>query len=187
VTGANDQVSPAIRFDTGAYVFTWTGTGGFVGITLTDAGDNTLNVLAVSGANGHDLFSVDNDQVKAGDIKLQVTSDAAWTVKIEKVDGSSSAALPQVLTAEEMKDAISPPVRLEAGTLTVSYTYKAAPKGTGTIQICDVATGKRLNGGLMYAGKVSGTLEIKVPSAGVYIARTTFPLASGGGEVKIAQ
>lgn len=177
----------AIRFDLGTYTFNWTSVGAMMGITIRDATDKSICVMSLADPNGHDLFSVDNDQVKAGDVKLQVSSDAAWTVKIEKVDGSSSAALPQVLTAEELKDAISKPFKLEAGKLTVSYAYKAAPKGTGTIQICDVATAKLLNGGLMYAGKVSGTLEIKVPSAGVYIARTTFPLASGGGEVKIAQ
>jgi hypothetical protein len=40
---------------------------------------------------------------------------------------------------------------------------------------------------MMYAGKTSGKFEVQVPAAGVYIAKTTFPLVSGGGEVTIAK
>ena len=186
VTGAGDQVSAPIRFDAGTYLFNWTGTGAFVGITLTDTSDSTVNVFALGGANAQDIFSVDNEQVKAGDIKLQVSSDGGWTVKIEKVDPSSPAPLPQVLTGEELKSAISQPFKLAAGAVNVTYTFKSTPKGTGTLQVCDVNTGKRV-GGLMYAGNESGTVDLKAPAAGVYMVRASFPLGSGGGEVRVSQ
>lgn len=53
--------------------------------------------------------------------------------------------------------------------------------------VLDVATGRSLDTGLIYAGRESGSLEVVIPTAGVYIAQTGFPLASGGGEVKLGQ
>jgi hypothetical protein len=187
VTGVNDQTSPAIPFGAGVYVFNWTSTGGFMGITLKDANDQGVLVLSLGGPNGQDLCDVGTDQVKPGDLKLEVSSDAAWTLKIEKVDASGPAALPQALLGEEMKIVISKPFALDAGTIGVSYTYKSAPKGTGTMSIYNVSTGQGLNTGMMYAGKTSGKFDVKVPTAGVYIAKTAFPLASGGGEVTISK
>jgi hypothetical protein len=188
IAGASDQAAPPMHFGTGAYIFTWTGTGAFVGVSVDDSNDKPVAVLSLAGPNGQDLFAVNDDDVKPGDLKVKVSSDAAWTLKIEKVQASSATPLPQTLTADELKIAVSQPFKLEAGKpLLVNYTYKSTPKGTGTIQVVDVTTGKRLNGGLMYAGKQSDTLEMQVAAGGVYIARTTFPLASGGGDVKIAQ
>ena len=187
VTGTNDWTSPAMPFGAGVYVFNWTSTGGFMGITLKDVHDQTLLVLAIGGPNGQDLCDVGNDQVKPGDLKVEVSSDAAWTLKVEKVDASSPAALPQVMSGEELKVAISKPFALDAGTIAVNYTYKSAPKGTGTMGIYNVSTGQGLNTGMMYAGKTSGKFDVKVPAAGVYVAKTTFPLASGGGDVTIAK
>jgi hypothetical protein len=40
---------------------------------------------------------------------------------------------------------------------------------------------------MMDAGKTSGKFDVQVPAAGVYIAKTTLALASGGGEVTIAK
>jgi hypothetical protein len=68
---------------------------------------------------------------------------------------------------------------------TIAFT--ASRNGTGTIHIYNVSTGQRLNTGMMDAGKTSGQFGVQVPSAGVYIAKTTLALASGGGEVTIAK
>ncbi len=187
IAGASDQAAPAMHFGPGAYVFTWTGTGAFVGVSIADPDDRPVAVLALGGATGQDLFTV-NDDVKAGNLTVRVSSDAAWTVRVEKVQATSVTPLPQTLVAEELRSAVSQPFKLEVGKpVNVTYTYKGTPKGTGTIRIVEITTGKHLNGGLMYAGKQSGTLEMQVAAAGVYIAETTFPLASGGGAVKIAQ
>jgi len=40
---------------------------------------------------------------------------------------------------------------------------------------------------MMDAGKTSGKFGVQVPAAGVSIAKTAFPLASGGREVTIAK
>ena len=40
---------------------------------------------------------------------------------------------------------------------------------------------------MMSAGNTSGGWTMTLPEAGVYIAQTIFPLASGGGEVKLSQ
>jgi hypothetical protein len=112
----------------------------------------------------------------------------ALTVTVTKVDSSAAVARPQVLAGAEMTDAVSQPFKAAAGNLVMSYIYKNKPTGTGTLTICDVVTGKTLPmREMMYAGKISGGWKVSVPAAGVYIASASFPLASGGGEVKLAQ
>lgn len=112
----------------------------------------------------------------------------AWTVTATKVEASAAAALPQVLSGSEMTVAVSQPFKAAAGNLVMSYTYKNKPKGTGTLTVCDVVTGKTLPmREMMYAGKIPGGWNLTVPAAGIYIASASFPLASGGGELKLTQ
>jgi hypothetical protein len=184
--GAEKDVSYPVRLSAGAYLITSTGGGGLVTFTVKQ-GDAPVYVTMFNPSNQADLFSVGDTTVKAGAATFEVSGIEAWTVTVTRVDGAGAGMLPQVLSAAEMNAAISKPFKAAAGNLSVAYTYKGKPKGTGTILICDITTGKMLQTPMMYAGRDTGTLTVPVPAAGVFIALTRFPLASGGGQVKISQ
>jgi hypothetical protein len=75
-----------------------------------------------------------------------------------------------------------------AGSLKVAYVYKGSPSGTGTVSIYNVSTGSQVVvKGMMDAGRLSGDWDVDVPSAGVYIAKTTFPMGCKGGDVTLGK
>ena len=111
-----------------------------------------------------------------------------WAMTLTKVEAAGAEALPQVLAGTERETVVSKPFKAAAGILTMTYKYKSKSKGTGTLTVVDVATGKTVPmRQMMSAGKDGGGFDLQLPAAGVYIAQTAFPLASGGGEVKLSQ
>jgi hypothetical protein len=183
--GGDTLVKQAAKIAAGVYLVTSSPDTTFVSLTLTQNGAPAwVNIFSQSES---DLIVVDGNTIKAGDATFEGDGVDTWALTIAKVDGSGAGAVPVVLTAAEMKNAISKPFKAAAGDLNVTYAYKAEPRGTGTLLIGDVATGKLLRTGMMTAGKSAGTLTVAVPAAGTFIAMTRFPLGSGGGEVKIAQ
>lgn len=187
VKGTDAQLTPALKLAIGAYVIGRTAGEGFMSISVKDKADNIVQTAILNEAKGSYLLPVDENVVKQGDLVFDIMGMGAWTVTIVKPDPATAAALPQILTGPEMTDAVSKPFKAAAGKLTVSYAYKAKPKGTGMLIVLELATGRSLNTDFMYAGRESGGFEVVVPTAGVYIAQTGFPLASGGGEVKLGQ
>lgn len=187
VKGTDAQSTPALKLAIGAYVIGRTAGEGFMSINVKDKADNIVHTAIFNEARGSYLLPVDDNIVKQGDLVFEIMGTGAWTVIIAKPDPATAVSLPQTLTGPEMTDAVSKPFKAAAGKLTVSYAYKAKPKGTGTLIVLEVATGRSLDTGFIYAGRESGSLEVVIPTAGVYIAQTGFPLASGGGEVKLGQ
>jgi hypothetical protein len=186
--GTENQTSPTVKISGGVYVVRRVAGEGFMSITVKDPADNILHATFFNDPNGTYLLIVDGNPIKPGDVLFEIMGMGAWTVTVTKVEASGGVALPQVLSGAEMTDAVSQPFKAAAGDLVMSYTYKNTPKGTGTLTICDVVTGKNLPmREMMYAGKISGGWNVQVPAAGVYIASASFPLASGGGEVKLSQ
>jgi hypothetical protein len=134
------------------------------------------------------LVIVGAELFKPDDGVFEVDGINPWTVTVTRAEAAGAEALPQVLAGTERATIVSQPFKAAAGNLVMSYVYKAAPKGTGTLTICNVATGKTVRmSKMMYAGKTSGGWTMTLQEAGVYIAATTFPLGSGGGEVKLSQ
>jgi hypothetical protein len=185
--GAETQNSSAIKFAAGVYIIARTSGEGFISFTVKDKADEPVHSTFFNEAKGAYLLPINENPVKAGEYALEIMGTGAWTVTVARAQAGGASALPLIVSGAEMTQAVSKPFRAAAGKLAVTYVYKNANQGTGTLSIYDVATGKALPGGLMYAGQKSGTLEVPVPAAGVYIAQTGFPLASGGGEVKIIQ
>jgi hypothetical protein len=186
-SGSNNQEIPGGKLDLGTYIVRWTSTGVFCSLGAADAAGNLKIQISVGDPKGESLLVVDNGVVKPGDIIMKVSSDGAWTLTITKADPASAVALPQSLAGGEKARVLSKPFKATAGNLAVTYAYHGVPRGTGTIAICDVATGQYLLAGMLPAGRASGEMSVKVPAAGVFIAKTVFPLNSGGGEVKISQ
>lgn len=186
--GAETQTSPTVKISEGVYVVRRVEGEGFMSITVKSPADEILHTAVFNNPAGTYLLIADSNPLKPGDVLFEIMGLGAWTVTVTKADGSAAVALPQVLSGAEMTDAVSQPFQAAAGNLAMSYTYKNKPKGTGTLTICDVVTGKTLPmREMMYAGKISGGWNVPVPAAGVYIASASFPLASGGGEVKLSQ
>lgn len=186
--GTETQTSPTVNISGGVYIVRRVAGEGFMSITVKDLADNILHMTILQNQAGTYLLIVDGNPLKPGDVLFEIMGLGAWTVTVTKVDGSAAVALPQVLSGAEMTDAVSQPFKAAAGNLVMSYIYKNKPTGTGTLTICDVVTGKTLPmREMMYAGKISGGWSVPVPAAGVYIASASFPLASGGGEVKLSQ
>jgi hypothetical protein len=172
----------------GAYILRRAAGEGFLSVTIKDKADAVLYTNFFSDLSNTNLVIVGNELFKPGDVVFEVDGINPWTVTITKAEASAAVALPQVLSGAERAVVVSQPFKALAGNLVMSYTYKAAPKGTGTLTICNIATGKTVPmSKMMYAGKTSGGWTMTLPEAGVYIAETTFPLASGGGEVKLSQ
>jgi hypothetical protein len=187
VKGTAAQSTSPLKLAAGAYVVGRTAGEGFMSITVKDKAGNIVHTTFFNDARGSYLLHVDENVLKQGDLIFEIMGMGAWAVTIVKPDMATAATLPQTLTGPEMTQAVSKPFKAAAGKLTVSYAYKAKPTGTGTLWIVEIATGRSLNPGYMYAGRESGGFEIVIPTAGVYIAQTGFPLGSGGGEVKLGQ
>ncbi len=186
--GTETQTSPTVKISEGVYIVRRVAGEGFMSVTVKDPADNILHTAVFNNPNGTYLLIVDSNPLKPGDVLFEIMGLGAWTVTVTKAEGSAAVALPQVLSGAEMTDAVSQPFKAAAGNLVMTYTYKNKPKGTGTLTICDVVTGKTLPmQEMMYAGKISGGWNVPIPAAGVYIASASFPLASGGGEVKLSQ
>jgi len=188
ITGKDQQTIPAIKLDLGVYAFKWSSTSDFLSLTVNAAAGGALGVLSLADPSGENLFAVDGERVKPGAMQLEVSSSGPWTITITKADAASAVALPQTLSGAEMKTIVSKPFKANAGPLRASYAYKDSPRGTGTLGIFNVITGKQVVvKGMMVAGKISGELGFDVPAAGVYIAKTTFPLGSKGGDVTLGK
>jgi hypothetical protein len=188
VSGDKDQESSPIKFEIGTYVFNWSCKGSALGLVLNDPNGDTAGVILISEPqSGMELFPVDNDSVKPGSLTLVMTSDGPWTITITKQDAATQTELPLTLSGAELKSVISKPFKAKAGKIKVKYAYKTAPEGTGTLRICNTATGAGLLTDVMWAGKAAGEFEVSVPAAGAFISQTTFPLASGGGDVTLSQ
>jgi hypothetical protein len=188
IKGADTQTSPTVKISEGVYVVSRIAGEGYINITIKDPADEIIHMMYFNSPKGTYLLIVNNDPVKPGDVVFEVMGEGAWTLTVTKVDGSSAIALPQVLSGAELTSAVSQPFKAAAGNLVMSYTYKSEPTGTGTLTICDVVTGKTIPmSKMMYAGQISGGWTMTIKAAGVYIAETTFPKASGGGEVKLSQ
>jgi hypothetical protein len=187
VKGTDAQSTPALKLAIGAYVIGRTAGEGFMSISVKDKADNIVHTAILNEAKGSYLLPVDDTVAKQGDLVFEIMGTGAWTVTIAKPDPATAVSLPQNMTGPEMTDAVSKPFKAAAGKLAVSYAYKAKPKGAGSLIILEVATGLSLDTGFIYAGRESGSLEVVIPAAGVYIAQTGFPLASGGGEVKLGR
>jgi hypothetical protein len=188
IKGTDTQTSPTVKIVEGVYIVSRIAGEGYMNITVKDPADEIIHMMYFNIPNGTYLLIVNSNPVKPGDVVFEVMGEGAWTVTVIKADGSSAVALPQVLSGAELISAVSKPFKAAAGNLAMSYTYKSAPEGTGTLTICDVVTGKTLPmSKMMYAGQISGGWNMTIPAAGVYIAETTFPKASGGGEVKLSQ
>ncbi len=186
--GAESQTSPMVKISEGVYIVRRVAGEGFMSITVKSPADEILHTAIFNNPAGTYLLIADGNPLKPGDALFEIMGLGAWTVTVTKADGSAAVALPQVLSGAEMTDAVSQPFKAAAGNLVMTYTYKNKPKGTGTLTICDVVTGKTLPmREMMYAGKISGGWNVPVPATGVYIASASFPLASGGGEVKLSQ
>ena len=186
--GTETRISPTVKISGGVYVIRRAAGEGFMSITVKDLADNILHTAILNNPAGTYLLLVDGNPLKPGDVLFEIMGLGAWAVTVTKADGSAAVGLPQVLAGAEMTDAVSQPFKAAAGKLVMSYIYKNKPTGTGTLTICDVVTGKTLPmREMMSAGKISGGWSVPVPAAGVYIASASFPLASGGGEVKLSQ
>jgi hypothetical protein len=186
--GAETQTAKGVKLAAGAYVFRRTAGDGFATFTVNDGAGSPVYVNMLDAFTETFLLIVDGNPVKPGDFAIEIDGTGAWTVTLTKAVGEGAAALPAVLAGAERTTVVSKPFKAVAGTLNISYSYKGEPTGTGTLTICDVATGKALPmTKMMYAGNASGGFTVPVAAAGVYIAQTLFPLKSGGGEVKIAQ
>lgn len=185
--GTEKQTAPA-NLTAGAYILSRAAGGGFLTITIKSKTDEVLYTTFFNDLADTNLVIVGGALFKPGDVVFEVGGMNPWTVTVTKADAAAAVALPQVLSGAERAVVVSQPFKAAAGNLVMSYAYKAAPKGTGTLTICNIATGKTVPmSKMMYAGKVSGGWTMTLPEAGVYIAETTFPLASGGGEVKLSQ
>jgi hypothetical protein len=186
--GTDDQNSPSVAMAQGAYIVRRTAGEGFISITLKDKADEIVHGTFFNEPNGSYLLVVGGDLFKPGDVVFEIITMGSWTLTVTKVDPSKSVSLPQVISGVEMETAISQPFKAVAGELVMTYAYKSEPEGTGMLTICDVVTGKTIPmNQMMSAGNISGGWNMTIPSAGVYIAETTFPKASGGGEVKLSQ
>jgi hypothetical protein len=172
----------------GAYIVRRTAGEGFLGFTIKDKADAVLYTNFLNDLSNTSLVIVGGELFKPGDVVFEVDGINPWTVTVTRAEASAAVALPQVLAGAERATVVSQPFKAAAGDLVMSYTYKAAPKGTGTLTICNIATGKTVPmSKMMYAGKTSGGWTMTLPEAGVYVAATIFPLGSGGGEVKLSQ
>jgi len=186
--GTENQNSPTVNMSQGAYIVRRTSGEGFMSITVKGPEDKIFHTTFFSDPNGAYLLIVGSALFPPGDVFFEVIGMGSWTLTLTKVDPSTAVALPLVITGAEMKSALSQPFKAVPGELVMTYVYKNAPKGTGTLTICDVVTGKTIPiKQMMYAGKISGGWNMTIPAAGIYIAETTFPKASGGGEVKLTQ
>jgi hypothetical protein len=188
ISGEKDQPIPPIKFEQGSYVFNWDCKGSRMTLVLNSSGENAAGVMSINELqNGCQLFAVDNALVKPGELTFAVTSDGSWTIKVTKQTSEGAAELPQTLSANELKSVVSKPFAAKTGKIKIKYAYKGLPKGTGTLRLCDVKTGAAVPSGMIFAGKASGEIEMDIPATGIYIAQTTFPLASGGGDVTLSQ
>ena len=187
ITGTG-QATHELEFARGVYAVTWSTPGTVMSVSVSDAADDVVTVFGLGGPKGSELFAVDGETVKPGKLKMEAGSMEAWTVTIVKLGTAGAGALPQTLSGAVLESAISKAFKAGAGPLKVAYAYKSEPKGTGTLRICDVATGKNMPvDHVMFAGNASGEFEVNVPAAGVYVACATFPLGSNGGEVSLKQ
>jgi hypothetical protein len=187
LTGTEKKTAPA-NLSGGAYILRRTAGEGFLSITIQDKAGAPLYTNFLNDLVSADLVVVGGGLIKPGDVVIEVDGMSAWTVTLTKVEAPGAVALPQVLAGAERAVVICKPFKASAGSLVMSYTYKAAPKGTGTLTICNIATGQTVPmSQMMTAHKVSGGWTMTLPEAGVYVAQTIFPLASGGGEVKLSQ
>ena len=187
ITGTG-EATREIELATGVYTVTWSTSAELMSVSLNDSAGEAITVFGLGGPKGAELFAIDGEAVKPGKMKLEVESTAAWTVTIVKAVAAGAVALPQTLTGPALGTVISKAFKADAGTLKVAYTYKSEPKGTGSLRMYDAATGKNVAvDAVMYAGNAAGELEVRVPAAGVYVASTTFPLGSGGGDVRLKQ
>jgi hypothetical protein len=184
--GTDKPVTQPVKLSPGAYVLTRTAGSGFLSVSLKQNNQSPY-VQFVNDLNESDLIIVGDQMLKAGGATLVGEGQSAWTIAFSRVEATGAGTLPLMMTGAEKKATLSKPFKATAGTITVAYAYKAAPKGTGTVRIVDVATGRPLPTKMITAGRASGTFTVPVPAAGTFIAATRFPLASGGGEVRISQ
>ncbi len=188
LTGTDSKTVPG-NLSAGVYFLRGKGGDGFLSLTIKDKADEVLYIDVISDPAATKLVAVGDEGFKPGDVIFEIDAMGPWTLTITKADVSAATALPQVLAGAEMADVISQPFKA-GGNLTVSYTYKAEPTGTGTLVIWNVGTGKSVPmtmAQMMYAPKTSGGWTMTLPETGVYIGRTTFPKGSAGGEVKLSQ
>lgn len=189
LTGTGAKTVPG-NLSAGVYFLRGKGGDGFLSITIKDKADEVLYINVISDPAATKLVAVGDESFKPGDVIFEIDAMGPWTLTMTKADVSAAVALPQVLAGAEMADVISQPFKAAAGNLTVSYTYKAEPTGTGTLVIWNIGTGKSVPmtmAQMMYAPKTSGGWTMTLPETGVYIGRTTFPKGSAGGEVKLSQ
>jgi hypothetical protein len=184
--GTDKQTTPG-TLSAGAYIVRLTA-GSFLSFTVKSKANEVLYVDIFNEGAPSNLLIVGGQLFKPGDVVFELDGMDAWTVTLTKVEAAGAVALPQVLAGAERAVVISKPFKAAAGNLVMSYTYKTPPRGTGTLTICNVATGKTVPmSQMMSATKASGGWTMTVSEAGVYVASTIFPLASGGGEVKLSQ
>jgi hypothetical protein len=189
IAGTDSKTLPA-NLSSGVYFLRGTGGGGFLSIAIKDKADEVLYINAINNPASTKLVIVGDESFKPGDVVFEIDAMGPWTVTMTKADDSAAVALPQALAGAELEEVISKPFKVAAGNLVVSYTCKAEPQGTGTILFWNIATGKIVPLSVaqaIYPLKTSGEWTVMLPETGVYIAQTTFPKGSSGGEVKLSQ
>ncbi len=186
--GGDGEIKVPTTLQAGVYVITHTGGGALVSVSFRQ-GDSPVYTTMFNEPNETDIMAVQagGQMAKPGPATFEGDGMEAYTVTFTRAETLPLGALPVVLSAPEMKAALSKPFKVAAGTLTVTYKYKAEPKGTGTLGIFEVTTGKALPTKFMSAHRIGDTYTMTVDKPGTYIAFTRFPLASNGGEVKISQ
>lgn len=181
--GRGDQTSAPIKLAQGVYVVTWSGKQGMMIMAASDT-SSVPAMLSATEASGTCLFAVDGVTWKTGNTKIEVTTEGAWTVTFTKAVGPG-VALPQTLSSAGAANVVSTPFKVAAGKLSVKYAYKGTPLMMGGIGIFDIATGKGLPAPNLL--DVSGTVEIPVTAAGVYVAQAYLPMGATGEDLTIRQ
>lgn len=188
ITGNNRQTVPAITFDQGVYIVSWSSTGSTIGASMNDVTGSSIDILAQGQKSGQKLFVIDGNTVQPGSYVLSVQSDGDWNFRIWKPDTTSPESLPlKPFSSIDDSIAISSPFQAHAGDLKVDYLFSQTLKTPGSVEIYEVSTGLSFHVQPMMANSDQGESIATVPHDGIYIAQVKPPSGSGEGSFTIKQ
>jgi hypothetical protein len=184
-TGSGDQQIKGIKLGEGVYTVSWSGSGKFISLSLTDKDGNGGSDMSKGRTSGIRLFAVDDSTVLPGDFTLMVASDSDWAIRVARPDTSSPSSLPVAASCSERDGAVTKPFQAHAGIIRISYVLSRTPSGAGHVDIYKAYTGQSF-----YTRPVDamvGQSTAEVPSDDVYIAQITLPEGASYGDITISQ
>jgi hypothetical protein len=188
VRGSKDQLTRGVMLGDGVFVVSWSSSGTYLGLSLTDADGRGAPDISNGQASGRRLFDVDDDSVRSGEFTLSVQSDADWSVTISRPDTSSPSDMPLSVACSEQDGAIAGPFSVPGGVIKVSYSLSRTTQGNGYVNVYDASTGRffrmRPIAGDSQAGQAMSLEELP---AGVYIAQVSIPAGAKYADVTISQ